>query len=45
MEHTRWAMGEKDINKLFKIIKLLMPGRDKNLKDAMLNSFTYVLSM
>lgn len=45
MENKDIMTGEKDIEKLFEMLKANMPIPDEHVKDAVLTMFTYLLSM
>lgn len=45
MENANIVTGEKDINALFGMLKEQMPIPDEHVKDAVLNMFTYLLTM
>lgn len=45
MENNEIMNGEKDIQKLFEMLKANMPIPDEHVKEAVLVVFTYLLSM
>ena len=45
MENNEILTGEKDIERLFEMLKANMPIPDEHVKEAVLVMFTYLLSM
>lgn len=45
MNHQPSTASEPDINMIFEMLKEKMPMPDDAVKEAVLNAFTYVLSM